>query len=236
MSSWSSHVFAHGEFIELASNLWVLTGSLIKSPLPRNMVVYRLPSGGLWIHSAIALDEAGMSRLESFGSPEILVVPNRFHRADAAVYKERYPELIVCCPEGTRTAVESVVAVDKDDVVALEGTGISIHQPVGENPFEHVYELPIGESVALICADTVFNIQEHFGGIPGFISRYITGSTGFFGVTRIGSFFLWGKTDRMKGWLNEQAERTELSVFCMSHGEPITTDLGQHLRAASARL
>ena len=110
--TWSAHVFPHGPITELFPSLFVVQGSLGRSPLPRNMVVARLPSGGLWIHSAIALDDGGMHQLEGLGSPEILIVPSALHRADAGVYKDRYPALRVLCPRATIDAVSTVVNVD----------------------------------------------------------------------------------------------------------------------------
>jgi hypothetical protein len=55
MSTWKEHVHPHGDLVELTEGLWIVTGSLPRSGLPRNMVVYRLRDGGLLIHSAIAL-------------------------------------------------------------------------------------------------------------------------------------------------------------------------------------
>jgi hypothetical protein len=55
--------------------------------VPREMVLYRLADATLLIHTAIALNEPGMAKLESLGTPKILVVPNRIHRFDAGVYR-----------------------------------------------------------------------------------------------------------------------------------------------------
>ncbi len=78
---WHAHVFPHGAIEELAPNLWHVTGTLPSSTMvPREMVLYRLADATLLIHSAIALDESGMAKLESLGTPKILVVPNCIHR------------------------------------------------------------------------------------------------------------------------------------------------------------
>jgi hypothetical protein len=78
---WRSHVLPHGEIEELAPNLWHVTGTLPSSTImvPREMVLYRLVDASLLIHSAIALNEPEMAKLESLGTPQILVVPNRIH-------------------------------------------------------------------------------------------------------------------------------------------------------------
>src|SRR4029453_16485173 len=47
-----------------------------------------------------------------FGRPAFLVVPNDHHRLDAKAWKERYPQLRVVAPNGSRAKVEQVVRVD----------------------------------------------------------------------------------------------------------------------------
>jgi TetR/AcrR family transcriptional regulator len=85
---WKSHVLPHSEIEELAPNLSHLTGTLPSSTMvPREMIIYRLADSSLLIHSAIALNESGMAKLESLGTPKILIVPNRIHRLDANVFK-----------------------------------------------------------------------------------------------------------------------------------------------------
>ena len=106
MTTWHEHVLPHGDLVEVQPNLWQVTGRLPRGNLSRNMVVFKLPTtGGLLIHSGIALDEARIKKLEALGPPEVLIVPNRMHRLDAAVYKERYPKIRVVCPAAARQHV-----------------------------------------------------------------------------------------------------------------------------------
>ena len=72
-------VLPHSSLKPLKANLWMVTGSLKGRHMPRNMVVYKMKDGGLLIHSAIALDEAGFKALEALGEPTVLIVPNGFH-------------------------------------------------------------------------------------------------------------------------------------------------------------
>ncbi|MGB1700083.1 MAG: hypothetical protein ACPHRO_09030, partial [Nannocystaceae bacterium] len=106
MPNWTDHVFPHGELKKLADGLWQVTGSLGKSPIPRNMQVWRAPDGGLLIHSAVCLDAEGMAALESLGPVKWIVVPCPIHRADAAPYRERYPDAQLLCPAAARAKVE----------------------------------------------------------------------------------------------------------------------------------
>lgn len=103
----------HGPLQPLADNLW-----LVDAPVPglvgyrRQMVIVRDEQRRLLLHSAIALDDAGMAGLEALGTPTWLVVPNGHHRLDAPAYKERYPSMCVVAPAGSVARVGRVVRVD----------------------------------------------------------------------------------------------------------------------------
>src|SRR5579872_5131186 len=105
-------VYPHGKLQELTPGLWQVTGSMPSGHIPRNMAVYRMPDGGLLLHSAMCLEEGEMTRLESLGRPSVMIVPNGWHRLDAARYKKRYPGLRVVCPEAAHARVALVVPVD----------------------------------------------------------------------------------------------------------------------------
>ena len=126
-------VLPHGPLQELSENLWRVEGDLPHFSMKRVMTVARLHTGALLIHSAIALDEASMKRLEAWGTPAILLIPHVRHRMDAARFKRRYPALRVFAPPGVVAKAQAVVNVDgtysdvpKDPTVTLElldGTG-----------------------------------------------------------------------------------------------------------------
>ena len=104
----------HGKLVEVEPNILTVTGT-IRIPLmdlPRRMTVARLADKRLVIFSAIALEESSMRVFESYGRPAFLVVPSHKHRLDAKIWKDRYPEMLVITPEGSRKRVEEVVPVD----------------------------------------------------------------------------------------------------------------------------
>jgi len=99
---------------------------------PRRMTVVGLSGNRSAIFSAMALNEAGMRKVEKVGEPCFLIVPNGHHRLDARAWKERYPKLKVLCPPGAKESVSAAAPVDstedilgdKDvDFVVVEGTG-----------------------------------------------------------------------------------------------------------------
>jgi hypothetical protein len=243
---WQSHILPHGAIEELAPNLWHVTGTLPSSTIvPREMVLYRLADASLLIHGAIALNEAGMAKLESLGTPKILVVPNRIHRLDAGVYKQRYPQLIIVCPAAAKPYVEQVVAVDGIAEEVLRAYGIICHEPAGIRPQELVYELPLPTGKALVFTDILFNLnksylQQHLP-TGEFLLQWIgasaIGSSGFFGITGLGRRFFLSDRNAYRQWLEALADGIpDLRVISVAHGSPIVADCNYRLREAAARL
>jgi hypothetical protein len=128
-------VLPHGKLMRLADNVMSVTGKMQMPPMgevERRMTVVRLADGRLVIWSAMALDEAEMRELESFGKPAYLIVPGDLHRMDARAWKDRYPQLVVVAPAAARAKVQEVVPVDATEVdfgdpkvryLAVPGTG-----------------------------------------------------------------------------------------------------------------
>src|SRR3954468_22815984 len=127
------NVLPHRPIEKLTENLWRIEGDLPGMPLKRVMTIIKRQDGSLIVHNAIPLGEGEMAELEAFGTVRYIIVPNGYHRLDAGVYKQRYPQAPVLCPRGARQKVAQVVAVDgtyedlqPDDAVTvttLEGVG-----------------------------------------------------------------------------------------------------------------
>lgn len=231
MSTWN--VPPHGPLTRLAPRLWQVVGEMKNPPLPRAMTLWQMEDGGLLVHSAVNLDLGAMRALEHLGNPKVLVVPNGFHRMDAAAWKARYPELKVVAPAAVKAKVEEVVKMDEDDAHL---PGVTTHELPGCKPDEHAYEVDTGEGKALIFTDALFNLG-HRPGFGGFVLRLV-GSTGFFGMSRIGRFALLKDKKAWKAWLEAQAARDDIAVVTVAHGEPIVgvAAVKEKLAAAAARL
>lgn len=232
MDTWKQHVHPHGPIRQIAENLWIVTGTLPHGPLPRNMVIHRLASGGLLLHSVIALDDRGMAELESLGRIEAMIVPNALHRLDAGAYKRRYPNVRVLAPEASRTAVEAVVPVDAAVEAAAHTHGIQAIPIAGIKQIELCYALDCGGQKALLFTDALMNMRR-LPGLSGLMMRLL-GSTGFFGMTRIGRWYLLKNRAEFKDWLVRQADGT--SIVLVGHGDPVTENAPEKLREAAARL
>ena len=84
-----------------APELWIVDGPEIqmdygplKLPFPTRMVVVRLASGQLWLHSPIAPDARLLKALEALGPVGHLIAPNSIHYWYMADWLERYPDAI----------------------------------------------------------------------------------------------------------------------------------------------
>lgn len=87
---------------QLASDLWVAEGETVSfyhCPFTTRMVVIRLQSGGLWLHSPIAFSPELAEQLAAEGTVKYLVAPNHLHHLYLADWIERYPDACVCGTE-----------------------------------------------------------------------------------------------------------------------------------------
>ncbi len=116
--TWDKHVFPHGDLVQLSTNLWQVHGTLPRAP-PRNMTIYRYETDKLLVHSAVCLNEETMQEIEELGDIEIIIVPNRMHRADAKMWKHSYPKALLICPSFSRKYAEELVQVILTSVLTL---------------------------------------------------------------------------------------------------------------------
>ncbi len=235
--SWNEHRYPHGPLVEVVPGIWQVSGSLRPNGdgLPRNMVLWKLPSGGLCIHSCVVLDEETQAELEALGEPQVLIVPNGLHRADAAVYKERYPGITVVAPEASRERVSSVVSVDQSCEEALGAHGIEVLTPDGIKPSELAYRVKTADGHVLIVTDMLFNL-DHMPGFFGWIFRHITASTGHFGLTRLGRWMMLSDGARLSAWLHAQADVAGLQAVLVGHGHAVVDEAAKALHGAADRI
>ncbi len=233
MNDWNENVYSHGEIIKLDDRLWYVTGSVPSGNVPRNMVIYKLSSGGLLIHSAVALKGESMQQIEALGSLEYMIVPNKYHRLDAQLYKQRYPNIKVICPAAIRSNAEKKVSVDNTVGEVADKIGIEYHVAAGFRPGDLVYKLDVTGGKALVFCDLVFNM-EHFGGLDGWLLKLL-GSTGFFGSSWIARLQMKDK-GAIKSLLLNLSDTKDLRMILVSHGKPILENCNEKLKQAASLL
>ncbi len=228
-------VLPHGKLTSIDSNLWSVAGEIhIPVTFPRRMTVVRLEDRRLVVYNAIALDESEMDELESYGPPAFLIVPNDHHRLDAKVWKDRYPQIQVIAPEGSRAKVEEVVAVD---TIAPSFNDPNVQFVVVPGTRGHEAALVVNNpsGTTIVLNDLVANIKET-SGFRGWLLRMI----GFAGpepkIPRPVKMALIKDTDAVRAQLLEWARIESLARILVSHGDPIDENPRQTLRELASSL
>jgi hypothetical protein len=225
-------ILPHSDFTQLHPRLWTLEGKLPHhNPLPRTMTVFKMNDGGLWIHSAIALNDETQKKLESFGKPKYVVVPNPDHRLDAHFYKETYPSIQVVCPEAAIKKVEEVISVDAACEVAFANSEIEVIDMPGAKSTELAYEIQLGDQIALVMTDLLVNLPK-VKGVGGLILKAI-GRIGFFRSPPISKMLFLEHKHAFRNWLVTESNKPELKIVTMAHGAAVTNGVSDLLKRAA---
>jgi len=247
-ADWAQHVVPHGPLVELAPNLWQVTGRVDahSDSLMRNMVIFRMPRPTpapqfakednrpqLLLHSVISLSDEGMNEIDKLGKVRYILVPSPFHRLDAAVYKQRYPDAEVICPQDIRSRVSKVVPVDAtvENVFHRRdaSAGIKCYVP-GDGLYiaELVYELPLEKKEAsqegpttekaLVFCDLLTNVKS--GPLNVRALGIVTGGE-YPVVPWFARYVASRDNSKMKRFWEALAQRNDISVLAMAHGEPV---------------
>ncbi len=140
---------------------------------PGRMLVVRLADGGLWLHSAVPIDDALAAALAALGPVRHIVAPNLFHHLHAAAAKSRYPEATLWAVPGMadkkpELSVDAWLGVD-DPPWASEVAPLSMRgaEKVSEFVFFH------RRSRTLAVTDLVFNLQQYRGILSAIVFRLV---------------------------------------------------------------
>ncbi len=226
-------VLPHRPIEVVADNLWRIEGKLEAMPLKRVMTIARREDGQLVVHNAVALDPESMARIDAWGKVAWLIVPNGYHRLDAKVFKDRYPQARVLCPTGATKKVAEVVAVDGSyaDFPIDRDVAFETLDGVGEQEGVMIVRSPDG--ITLVFNDAVFNMPDGKG-FTGWLFRNITQSTGGPRVSRLVKLFMVKDRARFREHLLRLAETPALRRLIVSHDRMETNDAAGALRTAAA--
>ena len=223
-------VLPHRPIEKLEPNLWRVEGDLPGGNGTRVMTLVKLASGGLMIHNAVALEEDQMKEIEAFGTPEILVVPNGFHRLDAKVFKQRYPSVRVLAPARGRKKVAQVVAVDGTYDDGPKDDSVRMFHLDGANQHEGVVQVKSPSGTTLVFNDVVNNVPK-LGGVMGFMLA----PTGQVAVPRIFRWFFVKDRKKFTSGIETLAALPDLKRVIVSHGKMLV-DPAADLRSALTTL
>jgi hypothetical protein len=220
--SWT--VLPHGPLTEIDDGILTVTGQ-IHMPLvdlERRMTVVRLRNDSSIIYSAIALDDAGMKRIEAFGMPRYLVVPGDAHRLDVKIYKQRYPQLCVVTPPGAVKRVEKAVKVDATEM-DFGDPDVSWHVVSGAGGHEAALLVHRASGTTLILSDLIGNLRRK-GGFEGWMLHVLGFGDNEPVIPAVEKLLMVENKEELRRQFVDWAAIPGLRRIIMSHGEPIETD------------
>jgi hypothetical protein len=172
---------------QLDENLWVFDRPhrFLGLHVGTRMTAIRLPSGGLFLHSPVALDDSTRDELDALGPVRHVVAPNRFHHLFVEDYRADYGEALLWAAPGLP---EKRKDVRFDGVLGDEpntGWASDLDQ-------QQVHGVPALNEVAflhrssrtLLLTDLAMNFGEATTGITTLWLR-LMGIRGRFGVSRL---------------------------------------------------
>lgn len=194
--------------------------------LGTRMTVVRLASGGLWLHSPVALDEGLRGELSDLGPVEHVVAPNLYHHLRVGEYVAAFPDAKLHGAPGLAkkrsdlrfdTELADAVAPWDDELKPLPIRGTILRETVFVHP----------RTRSLIVSDLIenFDTSDHWG-----TRMYLKlgGIHGKIGVSRP-LRLAYRKRDRVREDLQRVlAEDFDRIVIC--HGAIIEGDARDKLR------
>lgn len=151
----------------------------------RQLVVVRLPSGGVWIHSPIPWTAELRAEVARLGEVKHVVGPNRQHDECLREFQAEYPEAAFHAAPGLAEARRDVrfVAPPLSDTPHPAWAGTLDQQLVCGMPFLNEVVFFHQPSRSLIIADIAFNLGEGEHWLLSLILK-LGGTWGRFGPSR----------------------------------------------------
>lgn len=209
-------VLDHGPIERLADNLWWVSGAVPKMSLRRNMVIARRADGSLVIHNAIALRDEQQRELEALGEPALLLVPNGWHRLDAPAYKQRYPQLRVFAPSGSRKKVEEAIALDGTYDEFPADAAVRVEALAGVKGTEGAMVVTSSDGVTVVVNDAVFNMDKRTDFFGKLFTTLLASAPG----PRVSRLMKWMVIDDKAAFranLERYADLPDLQRFIVAH-------------------
>jgi len=215
---------------KLGANLWSVEGTMPDGKTRRIMTLARMEDGRVVVHNAIALEEPEMKALEAWGAPSFIVVPNAFHRQDAKIWKQRYPEAKVLAPAGAAKGVSAVVKVEGSYDDGVKDAHVRLEHLAGTKDREGVMVVRTGDETTLVFNDAVLNMPP-VGGPLGLLLA----PTGRPSVPRIARWMLVKDKNAFRTHV-ERLATPDVKRVIVGHGKPLTVDPSAALRDALTSL
>ena len=219
LESWNDDIWIATREIKF---LGVETGS--------RMTVVRLPEGGLFVHSPVALDSATRAEIDALGDVRAVVAPSLFHHLHVQAWMDAYPKAIFAGCQG----------------LDWKRPDLAFHCILGDTPhsswagqLEQVYFSSRREnevvffdvrSKTMICADALLNLSKHPSSTTKLVAKLM-------GNEAPGTGYLEKVMVRDRQVARRQVDRIlawEPERIILSHGEMVRENGAEVIRHAYA--
>lgn len=214
----------------LAEDVWTATRPLrfFGLEVGTRMTVVRLRSGGLFVHSPVALDPSTREALEALGPVTAIVAPCLFHHLYVGDWASAYPEAsLSACPGLEKKRKDIVWSRILGDEPAEEWKGDLDQVFFGALPMQNEVVFFHRKTRTLISSDLIFNLATHASGLTRAIAFVIghraPGPTLLERIMIDDRRAARDQIDRMVAW---EAER-----IVLAHGDVVTSEGSAVLRS-----
>jgi hypothetical protein len=225
--TWS--VLPHDPIEELAPNLWRVQGTLNRST--RVMILVRFGDGRIVMHNPIALDDASMARIDTWGEVSSMLIPNRFHRRDAYIMRTRYPKAKAYAPAGALASATQATSCSGTYADVPTDATLSVRDIEGIGQREGVMLARSNDGVSAIFCDTLLNLPK-LSGPRGWLLE----PTGVLSVPRPTRWlFMRDKVALRQDFLRIANENGLVRVI-PGHGAIVANEAAERLRESASML
>jgi hypothetical protein len=215
----------------VAEDLWVESRPLrfFGVECGTKMTVARLASGGLFVHSPIALDEPTRRAVDDLGSVTAIVAPSLFHHLFVGEWARAYPNAsLSCCPGLDKKRNDIAWTGILGDEPRTEWNGEIDQVFFGARTMENEVVFFHRKSKTIISCDFMFNLASH----PSALTRTVAF---LLGQRQPGPTFLEHLMIRKRAAARDQIDRIvawNAERVLLAHGAAIDHDGSESIRRA----
>ncbi|MEM6730961.1 MAG: hypothetical protein AAF658_05365 [Myxococcota bacterium] len=196
---------------------------------PLRTVIARTPTGGLWVHSPLRLEDSLAAEVDALGAVEFLIAPSNLHHLYMQPWKGRWPSAKMIGARGLRKKRPDLVfdaTLDEHpEMPGFETVFVDGAPTLGESVFFHV------ASKTLICTDLMFNLGP--ANTRGFLTPWILRMANAYGRPAQSRLVRMATKDRERaGHSVRRILEWPFERIAMAHGDIVETDAKATLTTA----
>jgi hypothetical protein len=150
--------------IPFADDVWIDARPLrfLGIEMGTRMTVVRLASGGLFVHSPVALDEGTREAIDALGPVQVIVAPNLFHHLFVGAWAAAYPAaMVAACPGLAEKRADLAVDVVLGDTPDAAWRGEIDHVFFGAFALANEMVFFHRKSGTILSSDLVLDLARH---------------------------------------------------------------------------